>query len=93
MAERTALAPIAYDWDLLPADQRLKLQRIAKEFARLTPRQQEVFYSRLRPWTQLTREQREIARANYRKLRELPPQQQQEVKRLWAVTGEPAPSR
>lgn len=86
VAERTALAPIAYDWDHLSAEQRLKLRGVAKEFSRLTPKQQEVFYSRLRPWTRLTREQREIARQNYHKLRELPPHEQEEVKRLWTET-------
>lgn len=88
VAERTALAPIAYDWNDLPAAQRLKLLGVAKEFSRLTPKQQEVFYSRLRPWTLLSREQRELARRNYHKLRELPPREQEEVKRLWMETGD-----
>jgi len=84
--ERTALTPIAYDWDHLPAQQRLKLLKLVKEFAKLNPTQQQVFYSRLRPWTQLTSEQRDAARDNFKKLQELPKTEQAQVKRLWSQT-------
>lgn len=84
--ERTALTPIAYDWDHLPAEQRLKLLKVVKEFARLTPTQQQIFYTRLKPWTQMTPAQRDAARDNFKKLQELPKSEQAQIKRLWTQT-------
>lgn len=84
--ERTALTPIAYDWDHLPAQQRLKLLKVAKEFARLSPTQQQIFYSRLQPWTRMTQAQRDAARDNFKKLQELPKPEQSQIKRLWTQT-------
>jgi hypothetical protein len=84
--ERTALTPIAYDWDHLPAQQRLKLLKVVKEFAKLSPTQQQIFYSRLRPWTRMSQEQRDAARDNFKKLQELPKTEQAQVKRLWSQT-------
>ena len=95
--ERTALTPIAYDWDHLPAQQRLKLLKVVKEFAKLTPTQQQIFYSRLRPWTRMTQAQRDAARDNFKKLKELPKSEQAQIKRLWTQTEgaespQPAPA-
>lgn len=84
--ERTALTPIAYDWDHLPAQQRLKLLLVAKEFAKLSPTQQQIFYSRLQPWTRMTQAQRDAARDNFKKLQELPKPEQAQIKRLWTQT-------
>jgi hypothetical protein len=84
--ERTALTPIAYDWDHLPAQQREKLLKVAKEFAKLTPTQQQIFYSRLQPWTRMTQAQRDAARENFKKLQELPKPEQTQIKRLWTQT-------
>lgn len=84
--ERTALTPIAYDWDHLPAQQREKLLKVAKEFAKLSPKQQQIFYSRLQPWTRLTQAQRDAARENFKKLQELPKPEQTQIKRLWTQT-------
>jgi len=84
--ERTALTPIAYDWDHLPAQQRQKLLKVTKEFAKLTPTQQQIFYSRLQPWTRMTQAQRDAARDNFKKLQELPKPEQAQIKRLWTQT-------
>jgi len=84
--ERTALTPIAYDWDHLPAQQRQNLLKITKEFAKLTPTQQQIFYSRLQPWTRMTQAQRDAARDNFKKLQELPKPEQAQIKRLWTQT-------
>ncbi len=84
--ERTALTPIAYDWDHLPAEQRLRLLKVVKEFAKLTPTQQQIFYTRLKPWTQMTPAQRDAARDNFKKLQELPKSEQGQIKRLWSQT-------
>jgi hypothetical protein len=84
--QRTALTPIAYDWDYLPAEQRFKLLKVVKEFAKLTPRQQQIFYTRLKPWTRMTQAQRDAARENFNKLRELPPSEQSQIKQLWIQT-------
>jgi len=84
--QRTALTPIAYDWDHLPADQRLKLLKVVKEFSKLTPKQQDIFYTRLKPWTRMTPAQRDAARDNFNKLQELPKAEQNQIKRLWMQT-------
>jgi hypothetical protein len=84
--ERTALTPIAYDWDHLPPEQRLRLLKVVKEFAKLTPTQQQIFYARLKPWTQMTPAQRDAARDNFKKLQELPKSEQSQIKRLWTQT-------
>ena len=84
--ERTALTPIAYDWDHLPAQQREKLLKVAKEFAKLSPTQQQIFYTRLQPWTRMTQAQRDAARDNFKKLQELPKPEQTQIKRLWTQT-------
>jgi len=84
--QRTALTPIAYDWDHLPAQQRQKLLKVVKEFAKLSPRQQEIFYSRLQPWTRMTQSQRDAARDNFKRLQELPKPEQTQIKRLWNQT-------
>lgn len=84
--ERTALTPIAYDWDHLPVQQRQKLLKVAKEFAKLSPTQQQIFYSRLQPWTRMTQAQRDAARDNFKKLQELPKPEQAQIKRLWTQT-------
>jgi hypothetical protein len=84
--ERTALTPIAYDWDHLPVQQRQKLLKVVKEFAKLTPTQQQIFYSRLQPWTRMTQAQRDAARDNFKKLHELPQPEQTQIKRLWTQT-------
>ncbi len=81
--EQTALAPIASDWNHLPPRQQEKLIKVAQGFAKLTPRQQQVLHARLVNWTRMTPEQRKIARENYKKLLELPPQQQVQIKRRW----------
>ncbi|OYY94745.1 MAG: hypothetical protein B7Y41_04005 [Hydrogenophilales bacterium 28-61-23] len=87
--ERTALTPIAYDWDHLPAQQRHKLLKVAKEFAKLTPTQQQIFYSRLQPWTRMSQGQRDAARNNFKKLQELPRPEQAQIKQLWLQTVGP----
>jgi hypothetical protein len=84
--ERTALTPIAYDWDHLPAQQRQKLLKVVKEFAKLTPTQQQIFYSRLQPWTRMTQAQRDAARENFKKLQKLPQPEQAQIKHLWTQT-------
>lgn len=90
--ERTALTPIAYDWDHLPAQQRLKLLKVVKEFAKLTPKQQQIFYSRLQPWTRMSQGQRDAARNNFKQLQELPKSEQSQIKQLWLQTVEPEAS-
>jgi hypothetical protein len=84
--ERTALTPIAYDWDHLPAQQRMKLLKVAKEFAKLSPTQQQIFYTRLQPWTRMSQAQRDAARDNFKKLQDLPKAEQVQIKQLWMQT-------
>lgn len=63
--------------------QRTRLLAIAAKYPQLKPEEQKRFQKRLIAWSSLTREQRELARRNYKKLKRLPPSKQQVVKREW----------
>ncbi len=63
--------------------QRTRLLAVAAKYPQLTPQQQRRFQKRLTTWSSLTKEQRELARENYKKLKRLPPRKQQAVKQKW----------
>jgi hypothetical protein len=79
-AQKSILAPVADDWPGMSNVQRHRLLAIAAKYPQLKPEQQQRFQKRLTTWTSLTKEQRELARQNYKKLKQLPPQKQQAVK-------------
>jgi hypothetical protein len=64
---------------------------IAQRQSTVTPEQRERARSRLVEWTQLSVEERELARRNYQQLRALPPDQRQDVARRWSATRVPSP--
>jgi hypothetical protein len=81
--EKTALAPLASDWDNMPAAQREKLLVVARDFPKLSPQRQKLLHSRLHSWSQLTSEERQIARDNFRKIQALPKQDQTSIRQQW----------
>ncbi len=82
-AEKTALAPLAADWDSLPDKQRERLLVVAKDYPSLSPDRQKLLHARLRAWTRMTAEDRQIARDNYRKIQALPKQDQSSIRQQW----------
>lgn len=82
-AEQAALAPLSADWNSMPARQREKLLVVARDFPTLSPGRQKLLHSRLRAWSRLTAEERQIARDNYRKIQALPKQDQASIRQQW----------
>lgn len=78
--QQKVLAPVSDDWAGMSNLQRHRLLAIAAKYPQLKPEAQQRFQKRLTTWTSLTKEQRELARQNYKKLKQLPPQKQQVVK-------------
>lgn len=99
-AEQLALAPIASDWNHLPAHQQERLIKVARGYPKLTPKQQQVLQARLVSWARMTPEQRKVARENYKQLLALPAPKQVQVKQRWSEArgaqphaGEPSSSQ
>ena len=82
-AERTALAPLAQDWNTFPAMQQERLLEVAKRYPTLTPQQQQLLQKRLRAWSHLTPEQRQAARQNLSRIQTLPQEDQAKIKQRW----------
>jgi hypothetical protein len=82
-AERTALAPLAQDWEKFPAIQQERLLGVAKRYPSLTPQQQQLLQKRLRAWSRLTPEQRQAARQNLSRIQTLPAEDQAKIKQRW----------
>ncbi len=78
--QQKILLPVSNDWAGMSNLQRRRLLAIAAKYPQLKPEAQQRFQKRLTTWTSLTKEQRELARQNYKKLKQLPPQKQQAVK-------------
>jgi hypothetical protein len=79
-AQKSVLAPVSDNWASMSNLQRHRLLAIAAKYPQLKPEEQQRFQKRLITWTSLTQEQRELARKNYKKLKQLPPQKQLAVK-------------
>ena len=82
-AEKTALAPLANDWNKFPEIQQERLLAVAKHYPDLTPQQQQLLHKRLRSWSHLTPEQRQAARQNLSRIKTLSPEDQAKIKQRW----------
>lgn len=94
VAERSALAPLARDWDKFPALQQERLLAVAKHYPSLTPQQQQLLQKRLGAWSRLTPEQRQAARQNLSRIQTLSAEDQAKIKQRWldALCKEFSPS-
>lgn len=90
LAQQQILAPVSDNWASMSNVQRNRLLAVAAKYPQLKPVEQQRFQKRLTAWTSLTKEQRELARQNYKKLKQLPPQKQQAVKQKWMEKHPPA---
>lgn len=81
--ERTALAPLEKSWDNMPAPQQEKLIAVAHGYPDLAPQQQRMLHARLRSWSRLSTEERQIARENYKKINALPKADQSSIRQQW----------
>ncbi|MBL8380093.1 MAG: DUF3106 domain-containing protein [Burkholderiales bacterium] len=73
--ERQAvLKPLAGEWDKLDNTRRRHWIALADRYREMAPEEQKRAQSRMVEWARLTPEQRRIARDNFRKAQELPPE-------------------
>jgi hypothetical protein len=70
-AEKTALQPLAANWDAMSVGQKRKWQSVAKDFGKLPAAQQTTMHARMAEWTALSPQQRSSARINFAQNREL----------------------
>ena len=81
--QQVILAPLAKDFDGLTDFRRNKWIGIAKRYPKMTPDEQQRVQMRMREWAGLTREQRRLARENFKNIEKLPPEKKQTVKEKW----------
>lgn len=78
--QQQVLAPLAAEWDGYTARGRKRLVALADRYPKLKPDEQARVAVRLKAWASLSRQERDKARENFRKVRKLPPEKQAEVK-------------
>ena len=80
--QHDALAPLAQEWDKLPASDQQQLLNTAKGYARLGSEEKARFHISLPAWVKLTPVQREAARDKYKAFQKVPADQQEKVRQL-----------
>jgi hypothetical protein len=83
LAQRTALAPFADEWDRFSDERKRKWIKIASRFAKMTPEAQKRLQDRMAEWVRMTPEQRRVARENYQVSKAVPPQARQNAWRAY----------
>lgn len=78
-AQHAALGPFAAQWDKFSDQQKRKWLAIAAVFPRMSPGAQQRLHARMLRWTQMTPEERMLARENYELSRVLPPSARQQA--------------
>ena len=68
----------------MPAQQRNKLLKIAASYPKMKPQEQERIKHRLTEWAKLSKQERDLARDRYKKIKQMPPEKHKEVKKKWA---------
>jgi Protein of unknown function (DUF3106) len=64
-AQQSVLKPFEAQWNSYPQANKLSWLKVADQFAKLSPAQQELARERIKQWSALTPEQRRLARANF----------------------------
>lgn len=81
--QRIALAPFAAQWDRFSPAQQRKWLAIASVYPRMSLEAQQRLHARMVRWTQMTPDERRIARENYEMSRVLPPNARQQAWRAY----------
>lgn len=82
-AQRTALTPLAKEWNRFPDDQKLKWLGIARRYRNMKPEEQARLQQRMRDWVALSPIEREKARDQYRRLRTAPAEERKRLAEKW----------
>ncbi|MBQ5949102.1 DUF3106 domain-containing protein [Massilia sp. ST3] len=72
-AQRTALAPLQAEWDHLEGMRKRRWLELSERFSSMSPPEQQRVHERMRQWMKLTPQQRNLARENFSKARNLAP--------------------
>ena len=80
-AQQEILAPLADQWNGLDASSRGRWLGVAKRYPKMTPIGQKRVQTRMKKWAALTPQQREEARAKYKKMKRK--RGSKELKREW----------
>ncbi len=81
--QRTALAPLAREWNGLSDNSKEKWLGIAQRFARMSDIEQARMQDRMRDWVLLTPAQRDLARIQYKQLHAGSSEQQKQLEEKW----------
>ena len=83
--QQQILAPLATQWNGLPAIQRVRLLEVAAKYPSMKPEARQRFQARIKNWALLSQAERKKARENYKKLKHLSPEQRAAIKRRWEI--------
>jgi hypothetical protein len=72
-AQRTALEPLAAEWDAMDGVRKQKWLEMSSHFASLKPEDQARVHERMREWVRLTPAERKLARDTYKRTKKLAP--------------------
>jgi len=81
--QRSALTPLAKEWNTFPDDRKVKWLNIANRYASMTPVEQARLQERMKDWTALSPLEREQARIQYKTLRTAPAHERQAMEQRW----------
>ena len=70
--QQKALQPLAPYWDDLAESHKRKWLALSRDYAKMTPEEQEVLHSRMTEWSSLTNQERAQARANFATVKQVP---------------------
>lgn len=77
-AQRSALAPLASDWNTFDSFRKKKWLELADRYATMSEADQQRMQKRMQEWVSLSPEQRRIARENYTRVKKLHSKQKSE---------------
>lgn len=70
--QQRALEPLAMQWDGLTEPHKRKWLAISRNYAKLSPAEQEVLHSRMTEWATLSNQERSQARFNFAEVKQVP---------------------
>ena len=81
--QKVILAPLSDDWDSLESYRQKKWLVIVGRFSAMTPDEQRRVQGQMQEWGKLSSEQRQLARENFKNVKQLPAEKKQELKQKW----------
>jgi hypothetical protein len=70
--QQRALQPLAPHWDALTEPHKRKWLALSRNYAKMSPEEQEVLHSRMTEWAQLSNQERTLARFNFAEVKQVP---------------------